>query len=136
MFQHYNNSVCIAYIPYTYLKATNPLNASFCIYSKLFPLKDRSKSCCIPSNVFFPKLFNWLYDKSNLNVVGKLPKADFDNEVRLLYWKIIKNITDYFSNICYIIQDGSVCAPFTGAAYRVKYFKPITKEINQDTSTV
>ena len=34
------------------------------------------------------------------------------------------------------IQDGSVSAPFTGTAYRVKYFKPIPKEINHDTSTV
>ena len=34
------------------------------------------------------------------------------------------------------IEGGSVSAPFTGTAYRVKYFKPINKEINQDTSTV
>ena len=35
------------------------------------------------------------------------------------------------------IQGGNVCALFTGAAYRlVKYFQPIPKEINQDTSTV
>ena len=33
------------------------------------------------------------------------------------------------------IQGGSVCAPFTGTAYRLIYFKPILKEINQDTST-
>ena len=35
-----------------------------------------------------------------------------------------------------IIQGGSVNAPFTGTAYRVKYFKPIPKQSNQDTSTV
>ena len=34
------------------------------------------------------------------------------------------------------IQDGSVSAPFTGTLYRVKYFKPIPKEIDQDTSIV
>ena len=32
------------------------------------------------------------------------------------------------------IQGGSVSAPFTGTAYRVKYFKPIPKEFNQDIS--
>ena len=31
------------------------------------------------------------------------------------------------------VLDGSVSAPFTETAYRVKYFKPIPKEINQDT---
>ena len=30
----------------------------------------------------------------------------------------------------------SSITPFTGTAYRVKYFKPIPKEINQDASTV
>ena len=35
-----------------------------------------------------------------------------------------------------IIQGGSVCAPFAGAAHRVKYFKLIPKNINQDSSTV
>ena len=39
-----------------------------------------------------------------------------------------------FANAGYI-QDGSVSAPYTGIAYRVKYFKLIPKEINQDNST-
>ena len=34
------------------------------------------------------------------------------------------------------IQGGSVSAPFTGTVYRVKCFKPIPEEINQDTLTV
>ena len=34
------------------------------------------------------------------------------------------------------IQGGSVSALFMETAYRVKYFKLIPKEINQDTSTV
>ena len=34
------------------------------------------------------------------------------------------------------IQVGSVNVPFTETAYRIKYFKPIPKEINQDTSTI
>ena len=34
------------------------------------------------------------------------------------------------------IQGGRGSAPFTETAYRVKYFKPIPKEINQDASTV
>ena len=33
------------------------------------------------------------------------------------------------------MQGGSVSAPFTGTAYRVKYLKPIPKEINHDNST-
>ena len=36
----------------------------------------------------------------------------------------------------FIIHGGSVNAPFTGTAYRVKYFKPIPKKKYQDTSTV
>ena len=36
----------------------------------------------------------------------------------------------------YIIQGGRGSAPFTETAYRVKYSKPIPKEINQDASTV
>ena len=42
----------------------------------------------------------------------------------------IETINDLF------IQSGSVSTPFTGTAYRVKYFKPIPKEIDQDTLTV
>ena len=34
------------------------------------------------------------------------------------------------------IQGGRGSAPFKETAYRVKYFKPIPKEINQDASTV
>ena len=34
------------------------------------------------------------------------------------------------------IQGGRGSAAFTETAYRVKYFKPISKEINQDASTV
>ena len=34
------------------------------------------------------------------------------------------------------IQGGRGSAPFTETAYRLKYFKPIPKEINQDVSTV
>ena len=41
---------------------------------------------------------------------------------------VVKNIS--------IIQGGRGSAPFTETAYRVKYFKPIPKEINQDASTV
>ena len=35
-----------------------------------------------------------------------------------------------------IIQGGIGSSPLTETAYRVKYFKPIPKEINQDASTV
>ena len=44
----------------------------------------------------------------------------------------------FFSHICNIlvIQDGRGSVPFTETAYRVKYFKSIPKEINQDASTV
>ena len=38
--------------------------------------------------------------------------------------------------IKYNIQDGRGSAPFTETAYRVKYFKPIPNEINQDNSIV
>ena len=34
------------------------------------------------------------------------------------------------------IQSGSVSEAFTETVYRVKYIKPIPKEINQDASTV
>ena len=34
------------------------------------------------------------------------------------------------------MQGGRGSAPFTETVYRVKYFKPIPKEINQDASTV
>ena len=38
--------------------------------------------------------------------------------------------------IGHYLQGGSVSVPFTGTAYRVIYFKLISKKINQDTSTV
>ena len=42
----------------------------------------------------------------------------------------------FMLHIIKYIEGGSVSAPFTGSAYRVKYFKPIPKEINQNTSTL
>ena len=35
-----------------------------------------------------------------------------------------------------VIHRGSVSAPFTGTAYRVTYFKHISKDINYDTMQV
>ena len=34
------------------------------------------------------------------------------------------------------LQGGSVGTPFTGTAQRIKYFKPVPKEINQDNTIV
>ena len=60
---------------------------------------------------------------------------------RLYIWRRWKfHLTEISNDITLIIvsriQVGSVSAPFTGTAYWAKYFKPIPKEINQDTSTV
>ena len=38
--------------------------------------------------------------------------------------------------MCSVYTGGRGSAPFTETAYRVKYFKPIPKEINQDVSTI
>ena len=45
-------------------------------------------------------------------------------------------VNKYLLNKLLKYKGGSVSAPFTGTVYRVKYFKHIPKEINQDTSTV
>ena len=54
-----------------------------------------------------------------------------------IFFHTIINITQFSFTISnFVIQSGSVSAPFTGTPYRVKYFKPISKEINQYISTV
>ena len=46
------------------------------------------------------------------------------------------NVFSWLHDFETIIQIGSVSAPFTETANRVKYLKPIPKDVNQDTSTI
>ena len=56
--------------------------------------------------------------------------------ISLHTWNLIWTLFWVNTELDTHIEGGSVSAPFTGKAYRIKYLKLIPKKINEDNSTI